>query len=237
MRDWRDRQRDGQRGEDDEPKRDLRPGAITRLAQQKRDAERVSVFIDGAFAFGLALDLVLRAGLRKGQALTVPDQQALLDDEERFKAKAAALDYIAYQARTQTEVRRKLVRKGFSDTIADEAVARMHELGYLDDEAYARAYARGRLAGRGHGPQRIRTDLRRRGVAPKTIDAVLDDLVEADDLRETALRHGRKRWLRLASEEDERKRRKKLSDFLVRRGYDYDLIREIVETLEAESAG
>ncbi len=220
---------------EDEPERDLRPGTVTRLARQKRDAERVSVFIDGAFAFGLALDLVVRAGLRKGQPLTVPEQQALLDDEERLKAKAAALDYIAYQARTETEVRRRLERKGFPPPVADEAVERMRELGYLDDDAYARAYARGRLAGRGHGPQRIRNDLRKRGVAPRTIDAVLEDVVAPDDLRETALRHGRKRWLRLAREEDPRKRRKKLSDFLVRRGYDFDLIREVVETLEAEN--
>ncbi len=72
-------------------------------------------------------------------------------------------------------------------------------------------------------------------MARPTIEAVLDDLVEEDDLRETALRHGRKRWRRLASEEDPYKRRKKLSDFLVRRGYDYDLIREVVEVLEAEA--
>ena len=220
--------------DEEEPKRDLRPGTITRLAQQKRDADRVSVFIDDVFAFGLALDLVVRAGLKKGQRLEVAEQQALLDDEERLKARSVALDYIAYQARTEQEVRRKLARKGFPEHVADEAVERMRELGYLDDADYARAYARGRLAGRGHGPQRIRNDLRKRGVAAKTIDAVLDELVERDDLRETALHHGRKRWVRLQREEDPLKRRKKLSDFLVRRGYDFDLIREIVEQLEAE---
>ncbi len=219
--------------EANEEERSLRSGTITRLAQQKRDADRVSVFIDGTFAFGLAIDLAM--GLRKGQALTVEEQQALLDDEERLKAKAAALDYIAYQARTEQEVRQKLARKGFAEPVAEEAVARMRELGYLDDADYARAYARGRLNGRGHGPQRIRADLLRRGVARPTIDAALDDLVEEDDLRETALRHGRKRWQRLQREEDPYKRRKKLSDFLMRRGYDYDLIREVVEALEAEA--
>ena len=220
--------------ESTEPARDLRPGTITRLARQKRDAERVSVFIDGAFAFGLALDLAVQAGLRKGRTLTVEEQQALLDDEERLKARTVALDYIAYQARTEREVRQKLQRKGFSEPVADEAVARMRELGYLDDADYARAYARGRLGGRGHGPHRIRADLLRRGVARPTIDAVLDDLVEHDDLRETALRHGRKRWRRLQREDDPYKRRKKLADFLQRRGYDFDLIREVTETLEAE---
>lgn len=220
----------------DEPERDLRPGTITRLVRQQRDAERVSVFIDGAFAFGLALDLAVRAGLRKGQRLGVAEQQALLDEEERLRAKAVALDYIAYKARTEAEVRRKLARKGFPEHVAEEAVARMRELGYLDDADYARAYAKGRIGGRGHGPQRIRADLRKRGVAPKTIDAALDDLVERDDLRESALEHGRKRWQRLRREDDPCKRRKKLADFLARRGFDFDLIREVTEVLEAEDA-
>lgn len=218
---------------DDAP-RDLRPGTITRLARQKRDAERVSVFIDDAFAFGLALDLAVKAGLRKGRTLSVEEQQALLDDEERLKAKSVALDYIAYKARTEHEVRQKLRKKGFPEHVADEAVARVRELGYLDDADYARAYARGRMSGRGHGPHRIRADLRRRGVARSTIDAVLEELVEPDDLRETALRHGRKRWRRLQREDDPYKRRQKLAGYLQRRGFDFDLIREVTEVLEAE---
>lgn len=218
----------------DESPRDLRAGTITRLAQQKRDAERVSVFIDGEFAFGLALDIAMKAGLRKGQELSIEAQQGLLDDEERLKAKAAALDYIAYKARTEHEVRQKLQRKGFAEPIADEAVARMRELGYLDDADYARAYARGRLNGRGHGPYRIRADLRRRGVARSIVDTVLDDLADPDDLRETALRHGRKRWHRLRREDDPYKRRQKLAGYLQRRGFDFDLIREVTDTLEAE---
>ncbi len=208
---------------------------MTSVQVQKRDAERVSVFIDGAFAFGLTLDLAVREGLRKGLRLTVAEQERILEAEERFRARRAALDYIAHQARTEGEVRRKLRTKGFAEGAVEEAVARMRELGYLDDAAYTRAYVRGRLAGRGHGPQRLRADLRRRGVAPKVIDEALDELVEPDDLRETALRHGRRRWLRLAREADPQRKRKKLADFLARRGYGYDLIREVTEVLEREA--
>lgn len=217
-----------------EEPQELRPGTITRLVRQQRDAERVSVFLDGRFAFGLVLDLALKAGLKKGQHLGVEEQERLLGEEERLRARQAALDYLAYQARTETEVRRKLEGKGFDADVAEEAVARMRELGYLDDTAYARAYARGRLTGRGYGPRRIHADLRRRGVAHATIEAVLEEVVEDDVLRETALREGRKRWQRLQREDDPYKRRKKLADFLARRGYDYDLIRAVTEELEAE---
>jgi regulatory protein len=213
---------------------DLRDGVVSRVEAQRKDRDRVSVFIDGEFAFGLSVDVALRAGLRKGLPLSVHDQRALLADDARVRARLAALDLIAHRARTEAEVRRALARKGFPEDAALAAVDRLLELGYLDDDAYARAFVRGRAASRGHGPGRLRADLLRRGVSPATIDAALDDLLDADGLLESATHHARKRWARLASEEDHLRRRKKLTDFLVRRGYDFDVIRTVTETLERE---
>ncbi|MEL7361576.1 MAG: RecX family transcriptional regulator [Bacteroidota bacterium] len=222
-----------QRDAEGEPKRPpLKDGTITRLVQQKKNTDRVSVFLDGAFAFGLTKDLALTEGLRKDRMLTVAEQEVLLTRDEALRARRKALDYLSYKARTSTEVRRKLRDTGFSEDAVEEAVARMEELGYLDDEAYAKAYARGRFSGRGYGPQRIRTDLMKRGLDRRVIDAALEEFAEPDDLYEAALRHGQKRWDRLASEPDARKRRKKTYDFLLRRGYGFDTARRVLETLE-----
>ncbi|NNF58504.1 MAG: recombinase RecX [Rhodothermaceae bacterium] len=218
----------------DEQAPDLRAGTVTRVVQQKRDGARVSVFIDEQFAFGLALDLAVEAGLRKGMALTVKAQEALLAKEQTHRARAAALNYLSYQARTAQEVRRKLRTKDFADDVVEDAVAHLETYGYLDDEAYARAYARGRFAGRGYGPQRLRMELRKRGVASETIETVLDELEEAEDVGATAERHARKRWQALARETDPRKRMKKTIDFLVRRGFAYGLAREVVDVLARE---
>ena len=215
----------------DEPQQSLRDGTITRVARQQRDPERVSVFIDDAFAFGLALDLAVEAGLRKGRALTVDEQAALLAKEQVHRARAAALDYLSYGARTTAEVRRKLRDRGFDEAAVEDALAKMQDYGYLDDAAYARAFARGRFAGRGYGPQRLRADLLRRGVAREAVDAALDALTEAEDLGEAARRHGRQRWRALAREADVRKRKQKTMDFLVRRGFSFDLAREVADEL------
>ncbi|MEM6782825.1 MAG: RecX family transcriptional regulator [Bacteroidota bacterium] len=222
-----------QRDAEGEPQRPpLKDGAITRLVQQQKNTERVSVFLDGAFAFGLTKDVAVTEGLRKGQRLTVAEQEALLGRDEVLRARRKALDYLSYKARTSSEVRRKLREKGFPENAIEDAVARMEDLGYLDDAAYAKAYARGRFTGRGYGPQRIRTDLLKRGLDRRHIDAALDEVAEPDDLYEAAMRHGEKRWDRLASEPDPRKRRKKTFDFLIRRGYDFDTARRVLETLE-----
>lgn len=212
----------------------LRDGTVTAVRAQQHDPDRVAVFLDGTFAFGLTADLAVREGVRPGVRLDVPAQQRLLGEDEALRARRVALEAVARRAHTQHEVRRLLARRGFSEDAAARAVERLVELGYLDDAAFAHAYVSGRHATRGHGPERLRADLRRRGVAPDDIEAALAAHLAPDDLREVALRHGRRRWLRLAAEPDPWKRRRKLADFLARRGYEPDLIREVTETLEAE---
>ena len=213
---------------------DLRDGTVTRVAQQKKDLDRASVFIDDAFAFGLAVDLVVQAGLRKGVRLTADEQRELLVRQETFAAKASALRGLEARARTAEEVRRSLARKGFADAVVEDTVAELERLGMLDDAAYARAFVRSRFEGRGYGPARLRQDLQRKGVDRRVIDEALEGLVEAEDMGLEARTQAEKKWRSLASEEDVRKRKKKTMDYLVRRGFGFDVAREAVEALEAE---
>ena len=221
---------------EERPAPDLRPGTVTRLLGQKKNPNRVSVFIDDAFAFGVHVDLVVDFGLHKGQVLDVETQQQMVQADQIRAGREVALAYLGYGARTEQEVRQKLVRSGFDDVVAEDTVARLRELGYLDDAAYARSYVQARFRNRGYGPGRLRTDLQRRGVTTRHIDAVLDELVEEEDMLEAALGHAEKRWPRLATETDAYKRRKKLSEYLVRPGFSYEIARHVIEDLERRYA-
>ena len=95
----------------------------------------------------------------------------------------------------------------------------------------ARQYAASRFNGPGYGPARIRQDLIRRGVARGDIDAALEELAETEDLGAEAREQAAKKWRSLASEEDARKRQKKTMDYLVRRGFGFDVARSAVEAL------
>lgn len=204
---------------------------ITRLVAQQKDPSRVSVYLDGAFAFGVHQDLVLTFGLAKGQAVTVARQAEIEQEDQRYRARARAMAYLARKARTTQEVARKLRSQGFAEEVIEGVTDRLQAMGYLDDPAYARAFARGRLANRGYGPARIRADLRRRGIPEALAASVLDDLFAEEDLYAQAHAQAEKRWARLAREPDPRKRRKKLYDFLLRRGFTTDTVRRVVEDL------
>lgn len=217
---------------DAQRQRPLQPGTITRLVGQKKKPHRVSVFIDDTFAFGVHVDLVVEFGWQKGRFLGVDEQQQAITADRARAAGEAALAYLGHRARTVHEVRQKLMRSGYDEAVAERTVGRLLELGYLDDAAYARTYVQARFSNKGYGPGRLRGDLLRRGVAAQHIDAALDELLADDDVLEAARAHAEKRWPRLAAETNPLRRRQKLSAYLVRRGFTYDIARRVVEELE-----
>ncbi len=216
---------------------DLRDGTVTRIAQQAKDPDRASVYLDDAFAFGLAVNLVIEEGLRKGVVLTAERQRDLLRRQETHAARASALASVAARAQTTGEIRRKLSDKGFDGAVVEDTVAALEAMGVVDDAAFARAYARGRFAGRGHGPSRIRQDLQQKGVAREHVDAALADLADEEDVAGRARSDAAQRWAALASEADPRKRKKKTLDFLLRRGHSFDDARQAADAAAADDPG
>lgn len=212
----------------------LRPGAVTRLVAQKKDPTRVSVYLDGAFALGLHRDVVIGEGLGKGQLLDVEAQQRLIRLDLGYRAYARALRYLGHRARTVDEVRRKLAGAGFPEAVVDGVVERLEGDRVLDDEAFADAYVRARVRNRGYGPRRLRAELRRKGVPAPVVEAVMETFEAETNTLALARMQAEKRWGRLASEPDLRKRRKKLNDYLLRRGFDYDTVRRVVEEVEKD---
>ena len=217
-------------GEDDSTARPA-GGVITAVRAQKKDPTRVSVFVDGAFAFGLTADTALTEGLRKGLVLSQADQERILAADSHAAARATALAYLTGRARTVAEVRRKLTASEFGEAAIEGAIARLQELGYLDDRQYARRYAAGRLD-RKYGPRRIVQELRRRGIVAELAESAVRDAREERDVEDLARELAMTRAARLKSETDERKRKKKVYDFLVRRGFDSDVAWSAVNAIQ-----
>lgn len=208
---------------------ELIPGTITRITRQRKKQERVSIYLDGRFAFGIHQDLLLEFELRKGVPLDVELQRRLLSADEHVRARIRAFDLLSYRSRTAYELLQRLRRAGYSDAAAESAVARLKELDMLDDYGFARDYAEARLANKGYGPHRIKMELRSRGVDRQIIDDVVSQQFSNPDVEiEQALVFARKRMPRLVREPDKHKRRKRLYDALVRRGYSSDVISRVV---------
>ena len=215
---------------------DMPAGTITALTVQQHEPTRVSVFLDGAFAFGVSQELVRQWDLWVGRQLSVEGQAHLRAAAQLLTAQATARQYLAARPRTAYEVQQKLRRSGVPDPIVDQVITRLQNRGVLDDTAYTHAYLTSRLASRGYGPQRLRQELQQRGISRALVeDAVQQDLAVGDVLA-AARAQAARRWPRLARETDRAKRRQKLWAFLRRRGFPAAIVQQVLTELAEEIA-
>ena len=195
---------------------------ITALTVQKKNKERVSIFLDGEFAFGVSLSIAER--LRKDQVLTSAEIEQLQSDEQYSKAYNAAVRYLSYRQRTQQEMTRYLTQKEYPDEVVTTTLERLLEYRYLDDEEFARSWLSDRTRLRPRSARALRYELRQKGVANDILDDVLQELDE-EEAAWNAVQSKLDRWRAL----DEWPFQQKVSAFLGRRGFGYDVVRSVIE--------
>jgi regulatory protein len=156
--------------------------------------------------------------------------------EQLQAAQATALQYLAARPRTTHEVQQKLRRSGVADEVIDQVIARLHACGSLDDAAYTHAYLTSRLASRGYGPQRLRRELRRRGIGRTLVEGAVQHDLAAEDVLAAARLQAARRWPRLAREADPAKRQQKLFAFLRRRGFPSATVQQVMQELAQGAA-
>jgi regulatory protein len=226
MSSFRSRRRD-----DDQPKEPPKPGTITAIQVQRRDNARVNIFIDGSFSFGLHMDIQLDHRLTTG---TVLDEEAiaqLLREDEVKKAITASLNLIAYRPRAAGELRSKLREKGYSPEAIDAATNRMQELNYLDDGAFAERWVASRQNTRPRSERMLKRELAQKGIDRETIEQTIEE-AGVDEFGDALALAQKKAASMGALEGDVRSRR--ISGLLARRGYGYDIIRRVIDTLEGQ---
>lgn len=208
---------------------ELTDGVITSIEDADASGERVRLTVDGTYRFEVSSEILREHALAVNDELSAARQRKMLIADEMGDAREVALNYVSYKPRTKAEVRRRLGRGDFRSIVIEDVVYELSRQGHLDDAAYARMFAEERFSSKGYGPFRVRQDLRKRGVPEEMIEQAIDEVFDAGSVRSEALRLAEKRWPRLAYEDDARKRAKKLFDFLARRGYPFDVAREVVD--------
>jgi len=197
---------------------------ITALQPQQRQRDRISVFLDGEFAFGLPDTEAAR--LRVGQELSDETIAALRAVEAVTRAFDSAVRLLARRPYSAAEIRRSLSSKEIAPGVIDEALARLEALGYIDDAAFAQYWVENRERFRPRGARALRYELRQKGIADALISRALDGFDGAESAYAAAQDQARRlRGL------DRRTFRTRLSGFLVRRGFEYETVREAVDRL------
>ena len=197
---------------------------------ERRD--RVRIFVDGEFWAELDSGVAVEHGLFEGAVLSQASLAEARVAGERSLAMNRALSLLGYRTRAKGELRERLGRAGYSGETVAVVIARLEELGYLDDEEFARSLAR-EDAHKKYGPRRILGDLRRAGVDEEVAREAVDEAFAERSEYLTALAIARRRYNKEEKGSDTQARR--VYGFLMRRGYSADVCVEVARGYRQET--
>jgi regulatory protein len=201
---------------------------VTAIRSGKR-GKRVNIFLDEKFAFSLEAEVALKEGLKAEQALSKEEIEALKKADLFQRCLNAAFHFLSYRPRSEAELRQRLHRRGFDGDDVAAVMARLKAQGLVDDLAFAEFWKDNRESFRPRSQWLTRLELRQKGVTEEIIDRVA---AEVDD-EASAYRAALSKARRLSTADYDTFRRR-LGDYLKRRGFGYGLIKPTVERVWQE---
>lgn len=235
---------------------------ITGLKQGVKNSNRVNVYVNEKYAFSLDLAQVVDYKLKVGREMSAEELTELRKASEFGKLYQRTLEWVLIRPRSVRETRDYLLRKrksvfrepsatneerceraspvttapwdadelrstGESERVREEysefseqIIARLIEKGYLDDRKFAEWYVENRFVKKGISGKRLKMELIKKGISSDIIDEVLD------------LRNDEEEILKIIAKKRAKYDDEKLINYLVRQGFSFQLVKELVLTYE-----
>ena len=201
---------------------------ITAIEVQKRTPNRVNIYLDGEFAFGLSR--IVAAWLRVGQELDEAKIERLQFEEARERAFQQAMLFLSYRARSESEIRQNLRKHEIPDEVIEQTLERLRQDGFANDGQFARAWVENRSVFRPRSRRMLAMELKQKGLNEEAVTSALEDVNDEALAYEAAQKRAPRfkdlEWIEF---------RKKLSEFLARRGFPYSVIAPVVTRIWNET--
>lgn len=205
---------------------------VTRIVQQK-DQNRVSVYLDGKFAFGITLESLMANGLKVSQELSSEQIDSLKNQSNKDKVFARVLQFVTSRPHSEKEVNLWFKKKKVDDPDVIKSVFdRLKKLELVDDEKFAKWWIEQRTVFRPKPKRVLKQELRMKGISDDTFENAFENTETVDDLA-IAKKLAEKRWQRLKAL-PKKERKLKLLQFLAGRGFSYDVAKDAIDELEAK---
>jgi len=204
---------------------------ITAIKAQKRNRQRVSIYLDGEFAFGLSR--FVAGWLEAGRKLTQAEIEKLQKEDTYEIAFQKALQFINHRPRSIGETRRRLAEKGFEEAVIETTLKRLVEKKLLNDLDFSRLWIENRNTFRPRSNRLLAYELRLKGVSDDVITQALESF--GGDQTELAYQAGIKK-AKQCQNETRLDFQKKVGGFLSRRGFHYGIVKPTIEKLWEEYA-
>ncbi len=205
---------------------------ISGLIKSPGRGKTIKLFLDGRFAFSLKEEIVLKERLEVGMEL--PELRiGFLQESNRYqKCLDAALRLLNYRPRSEHEIIIRLQQRGFSENDIQAALSSLKKQGFVDDGNFARFWKDNRQAFNPRSRRMTETELRQKGVSSDIIEQEVSAIDDAANSYRVASRYARN-----FNTDDYPGFRRRLGEYLRRRGFGYEVINTTITRLWNEKEG
>ncbi|MBU3155512.1 recombination regulator RecX [Clostridium estertheticum] len=202
---------------------------ITKIEFQKKNKARVNIYMDGEYAFACDAQLVYIHNITKGRDMDKESLENIVNEDNYIKGKTCALHFLERSFKSTKQVIDKLTMKEFDVKTIERVMDFLSRYDFIDDSLFIKLYIKEKI--RSCGKNKIKFALLKKFLPKELINEELNKIT-SEQLLETALKLANKKIVTLAkSEKDSQKLYKKTTDYLVRSGYDYELIRKVMDEI------
>jgi len=185
--------------------------------------------MDDEYAFACDAELVYFHNITKGRAMDKESLENIASEDNYIKGKTVALHFLERSYKSTKQVIDKLVIKEYDEKTIDRVVKFLNEYDFINDKRFVEMYINEKI--NSAGKNKIKFALLKKSLPKELIIKGLSRVTSEQQL-EVALKLGQKKLVTLSkSENDSRKLYKKLSDYLQRNGYDYDIIKQVLNEI------
>lgn len=199
---------------------------ITKVEVQKRNKDRVNIYIDGDFAFSCSTELVFAYGLKAGKSVELEALREIVSEDSYLKCKNHALKIIEKSYKSEKEVFDKLKLKGYDEKTIARVMEFLKSYNFLNDESYTTMYIKDKL--KTQGKNKIKQALLRKGIEEDLVKEKLNEVDSQIELKAALSLGGKKYKILIKTEKDKSKIYKKLWEYLIRNGYSTEIIDEVL---------
>lgn len=209
---------------------------VTLVEPQKKNSKRFNIFLDGKFAFGADDDTVVNFRLIVGKEIYPETLEKILLETEVGKLIDRVYGLLSRRSYSEKEIRDYLKRLSFkrkikdreelSEIVIESLIEKLKLRELINDLKFATEWVESR--GKRKGQIALKVELIRKGISRETIDQVMGERVSRvseEQIAENALQKKTKSFSAL----DENTFKRKATDFLLRRGFSYEVAKSVVE--------
>lgn len=193
---------------------------ITRIEKQTNNQKRYSIYIDEKFAFGVSEEDLIYFKLKENSEITEQRYNYIMEYVIYTKAKDKAYKFLGYKARSEKEVRDKLIKENYPQEIIDRIIELFKHYNYINDENYTKAYINDRIKFKPRAKRMLKYELAQKGIDSDTIENIIDSSnIDETDIAINLLQK------KLKNKKDiEQKEKQRIYNYMLRRGFDYETI-------------